>query len=90
MSFEPIERHPKIYLKNGDVVLAAQTFPCTDDVPAPHEDITPKFWLFRAHRKFMLSQSHSTAFTKLVVDAYASAGDVYDGVSFVRMEGDRA
>ena len=85
----PFEHHPDLYLPAGDVVLAARTSPSTDDLPSTRrEDVTPKYWLFRVH-KFLLSH-HSATFANLFADASASAGEMYDGVPLVRMEGDRA
>ena len=82
------ERHPRLYFPDGDVVLAAQMSPCTDDVSVQQEDVSPKYWLFRVH-KFLLGH-HSTTFANLFADAKATAGDMHDGVPLLQMIGDRA
>ena len=76
-------RHQRLYFHDGDVVLAAQTSLLTRDDSEPSPLL-----LFRVH-KITLSHN-SPAFANMFADASSSAGETYDGVPLVHLEGDKA
>ena len=82
-----VERHPRLYFPDGDVVLAAQVFSSGADTPDNPTD-KPETCLFRVH-KFLLSH-HSPTFTNLFGDASAADEELYDGIPAVQMHGDHA
>ncbi|RPD60552.1 hypothetical protein L226DRAFT_559712 [Lentinus tigrinus ALCF2SS1-7] len=79
-----LERHPKLYLPDGDIVLrAAKSTP-----PATADDGTRQYQLFRVH-KFLLKY-HSAPLGHMFADASVAPDEMYDGVPMVEMHGDRA
>ncbi len=77
-----LERHPTLYLPDGDIVLrAAKSAPAAKD-GAQH------YQLFRVH-KFLL-RYHSAPFGHMLADAEVGSDETYDGVPMVEMHGDRA
>ncbi|KAI1784933.1 hypothetical protein LXA43DRAFT_860435, partial [Ganoderma leucocontextum] len=75
--------HPKFYIPNGDVVLAAKFASETNGGP-------PRYQLFRVH-KFLLG-FRSQVFANLFTDADADASNEpsYDGLPLVELQGDNA
>ena len=76
-------RYQRLYFHDGDVVLAAQTSPPTRN----HSEPSPLL-LFRVHKTTL--SHNSTAFANMFADASSSAGETYDGVPLVHLEGDKA
>ncbi|KAI0685438.1 hypothetical protein C8T65DRAFT_712639 [Cerioporus squamosus] len=77
-----LERHPQLYLPDGDIVLRA-----IKSTPAV-EDGAQHYQLFRVH-KFLLKY-HSAPFGHTFADANVGSDETYDGVPMAEMHGDRA
>ncbi|RDX52335.1 hypothetical protein OH76DRAFT_1345701 [Lentinus brumalis] len=77
-----LERHPKLYLPDGDIVLRA-----SKSAPAA-QDGAQHYQLFRVH-KFLLKY-HSAPFGHMFADARVGSDEAYDGVPMAEMHGDRA
>ena len=89
----PYERHSRLYLPDGDVILAAQSSASsvqTDPSSSVDraENAQPKHVLFRVH-KFLLKH-HSAPLGHLFEDASVTSDETYDGVPMATMHGDRA
>ncbi|KAI0666509.1 hypothetical protein C8Q78DRAFT_984370 [Trametes maxima] len=69
-----LERHPRLYYSDGDVVLQA---------PFQSEKKTGHYELYRVHKAFL--SRHSDAFANLFEDGNAGLGPSYDGQPLVEL-----
>ncbi|KAI0746215.1 hypothetical protein C8Q80DRAFT_1271149 [Daedaleopsis nitida] len=73
-----LEKHPRLYFADGDVVLAAKQ-PALATEP-------PRFQLFRVHKPIL--RHHSTILANMFGDA--TPGEIFEDVPLVKLAGDDA
>ncbi|KAI0692927.1 hypothetical protein C8T65DRAFT_744940 [Cerioporus squamosus] len=76
-----LERHARLYLADGDVVLAARQ-------PESHQEAHSQYQVYRVHKAILCL--HSPVFANVLSDAMPGLGESYDGAPLVEMVGDEA
>lgn len=73
-----LEKHPRLYLPDGDVVLAAKRLASAAE--------PPHLQLFRVHKPIL--RHHSAVFANMFGDA--TLGETFEDVPMVKLAGDDA